>query len=141
MSNNVKLGIAVGMIVVLVTVIFLAQKAVAAFVDISVGSLNAAGIETERSFYMVPAKITNLVGAYDDGVITLNWKPIKKAKLNGYRIYRGDAQGMETIIGSSIASGFTDGNIKKGQVYYYRVMAINDLGEGMSSNAARIEAR
>jgi len=141
MTKNMQIGIALGMVTVLIVTIFLAQKAVASFIDISASSLNAAGIETERSFYMVPAKITGLAGDYDKGVIDLYWKPIKKSKLNGYRIYRGDAKGMEVIIGSSASSGFTDNDVKKGETYYYRISAVNDFGEGALSNAMEVSAK
>ena len=141
MTKNMQIGIALGMIAVLTVTIFLAQKAIASFIDISANSLNAAGIETDRSFYMVPAKITGLVGEYDSGVINLYWKPIKKAKLSGYRVYRGDGEGMEVIIGSSISSGFTDYDVKRGETYYYRISAINDLGEGIPSSAVEINTK
>lgn len=127
------------LVVVLFTVIFMAQKAIASFIDISAVSLNAAGIETDKSFYMTPAKITGLVGTYDSGVVELYWKPIKKARLNGYRIYRGDVEGGETIIGSSVSSGFSDTTARRDRVYYYRISAVNDLGEGAASNAISID--
>gem|GEM_PF-6426234 len=134
-----QIGVAIGLVAVLVTVIFMAQKAVASFIDISAVSLNAAGIETDKSFYMTPAKIMGLVGTYDNGIVELYWKPIKKARLNGYRIYRGDVEGGETIIGSSISSGFADTTAKRDRIYYYRISAVNDLGEGAISNAISID--
>ena len=139
MTKNMQIGVAVILIAVLATVIFMAQKAIASFLDISAMSLNAAGIETDRSFYMVPAKITGLVGAYNSGTVELYWKPIKKAKLNGYRIYRGNTDGGETIIGSSISSGFVDTTARPGKTYYYRISAVNDLGEGALSNSLRVD--
>ena len=138
MTKNMKLGLGLGITAILIIAIFFVQKAVLGIMQISAASLNAVGIETDQSFNMVPAKVTGLTGGMTDGNVVLNWKPLKKSKLNGYRIYRGNSRGAELIIGSSTSSGFVDSNIKKGETYYYRVSAINDLGEGALSSTISV---
>lgn len=141
MTKNMQIGLGLGLITVLVVAIFFIQKAVAGIMDISAASLNAAGIETDRSFELVPAKITGLTGNYENGHVTLSWNMIRKSKLNGYRIYRGSSKGAEMIVGSAFSSSFVDYDVEKGETYYYRVSAVNDLGEGTLSNSISIKAK
>ncbi len=114
------------------------QNVVSAFVNISTTSLNIAGIETSASFNMPPARIQGLAADVYNSSVILTWRPIMRARLNGYRIYRGDSFDNQIIIGGSLSSGFTDNNVVAGGTYYYRVTAINDLGESMPSSWVRV---
>jgi len=109
---------------------FLAKHTIAAFRELSVASLSMAGVETDASFNMAPARIIGLDSDVLNGEVVLSWKPIMKSKLNGYRVYRGKSADNQLIIGGSSQPTFTDGDVVSGEVYYYRVAAVNDLGEG-----------
>ena len=120
---------------------FLIQHTIAAFRDLSVASLNIAGIETSTSFDTVPVRITGLNADVYNGRVTLTWRPIMKSRLSGYRIYRGNASGHQFIIGGSNQPTFIDTEVKSGGTYYYRVTAINEFGEGHPSSPLRVEIR
>ena len=120
---------------------FLIQHTIAAFRDLSVASLNIAGIETSTSFDTVPVRITGLNADVYNGRVTLTWRPIMKSRLSGYRIYRGNASGHQFIIGGSNQPTFIDTEVKSGGTYYYRVTAINEFGEGLPSSPLRVEIR
>ncbi|MFA6650762.1 MAG: fibronectin type III domain-containing protein, partial [Candidatus Paceibacterota bacterium] len=104
---------------------FLAKQAIAAFMDLSRVSLNAAGIETEASFNMAPARITGISGDVQKGAVKLQWSPLTKTRLNGYRVYRGTSPDVQLIIGASNSnqSFFVDDDVEFGETYYYRVSA------------------
>ena len=75
--------------------------------------------------------------------VTLKWStPASNggASVTNYRIYRSTASGAETLlttVGST--TSFVDGNVARGTRYYYRVAAVNPLGEGaMSVEASAI---
>ena len=120
---------------------FLVQYTIAAFRDLSIASLNMAGIETSVSLDTVPVRITDLSADVRNDEVTLTWQPIMKSRLIGYRIYRGNASGHQFIIGGSNQPTFVDTEVKSGGIYYYRVTAINEFGEGRSSSPLRVEIR
>ncbi len=118
---------------------FLFKNVVLAFASISTASLNIVGIETNASFNMPPARITGLTDYVDNNSVTLTWRPIIRARLNGYRIYRGDSSDNQfIIIGGSTSASFIDNNVISGETYYYRVTAVNDLGESIPSAPIRV---
>jgi large repetitive protein len=57
--------------------------------------------------------------------------------ITGFKVYRGTAPGIETlltILGNVLS--YPDTGLTNGQIYYYRVSAINSIGEGNQSNEA-----
>lgn len=112
---------------------FLISHTLYAVRDLSVASLSAAGVETDASFSMAPARVIGLDYDIQNGDVIISWRPIMKSKLNGYRIYKGDSKDSESIIGGSTQASFTDGDVRHGETYYYRVAAVNDYGEGYLS--------
>src|SRR5262249_12478695 len=55
--------------------------------------------------------------------------------VTGYKVYRGTSSGGESLISTlGNVTSFTDGGLANGTAYYYRVSAINALGEGSLSN-------
>lgn len=118
---------------------FLAVKTFGAFYDLSRVSLNALGVETQISTEnMSPVRIARVKGEYSKGKVDLVWRAARMGNVSGYRIYRGEVSGMETIIGASSFPFFTDTDVKKGETYYYRVSAVNDIGEGFISPAEKV---
>ena len=64
------------------------------------------------------------------------------ATITGYQIYRGTSSGTETLyttVGN--VSKYKDTGTTKGRIYYYRVVAVNAIGAGSSSNEASCVAR
>ncbi len=70
--------------------------------------------------------------------ITLSWSaPVSSggSPVTGYRIYRSTSTGTETFTGTTVTStSFTDSAGSPGTTYYYRVSAVNSVGEGGLSN-------
>jgi hypothetical protein len=87
-----------------------------------------------------PSAPLNLSAMAGDQQITLTWNlPSFDGGLpiTNYRIYRGTAPGGEIFyaqIGSTLT--FPDMGLTNGQMYCYRVSAVNGIGEGPLSNEA-----
>jgi fibronectin type 3 domain-containing protein len=61
--------------------------------------------------------------------------------ITGYRIYRGASSGSETFLTSvGNVTSYKDAGTERGRVYYYKVSAVNAVGEGPKSNEASAKA-
>jgi RHS repeat-associated protein/uncharacterized delta-60 repeat protein len=96
----------------------------------------ALGDAVTLRFAGVPLAPTNLAAAYAGaGRAGLRWDGVPGDNLLGYDIYRSTdpnfVPSASTLVGSSQPqdSQFTDDNLVEG-IYYYRVVAVNDSGEG-----------
>jgi fibronectin type 3 domain-containing protein len=73
-----------------------------------------------------------------NGTVALAWSaPTSNggAGITGYRVYRGTASGGETFLTTlGAVTGFTDATVANGTTYYYKVSALNSVGEGGLSN-------
>ena len=71
------------------------------------------------------------------GAIGLSWSPPASdghSPVTGYRIYRGTTSGGETELAALVVTTtYVDSAVTVGQQYYYRVAALNAVGEGTSS--------
>ncbi|MGW4527521.1 PKD domain-containing protein [Amycolatopsis sp. NPDC004378] len=92
-----------------------------------------------------PGAPTGLTAAPGNGQVTLNWTaPASNGGVNitSYRVYRGTASGGETLLTTGGCGNLgavlscTDGGLTNGQPYYYRVSAVNSIGEGAQSAEA-----
>ena len=55
--------------------------------------------------------------------------------VTGYRIYRGTMTGGETFLTSvGLVTTYTDTTTTSGTIYYFRLTAVNAMGEGLMSN-------
>jgi parallel beta-helix repeat protein len=74
----------------------------------------------------------------DDRTVTLTWIPPSyngTYPVTNYRIYRANASGQEVFlleIGNVL--NYSDVNLTNGQAYYYKVSAVNFVGEGPQSS-------
>src|SRR6267143_4891698 len=88
----------------------------------------------------LPSAPRNLRAGASPHMASLTWQPPFSDgghSISGYRIYRGTAPGGETILNQiGVATSYDDSGLTTLQTYYYRVSALNDLGEGPLSNEA-----
>lgn len=74
------------------------------------------------------------------GKIVLSWQPPASdggVAITNYKLYRGTASGAETVyvtLGNVLS--YTDSGLGDGTTRYYKVLAVNDLGESPPSNEA-----
>jgi fibronectin type 3 domain-containing protein len=55
--------------------------------------------------------------------------------ITGYKVYRGTSSGGETLLTTlGNTTTWTDGSVTDGTTYYYKVSALNSVGEGVASN-------
>jgi PKD repeat protein len=92
-----------------------------------------------------PGAPTGLTGTAGNGQVALSWTaPASNGGVNitSYRVYRGTSSGTETLLTSGGCSSLgavtscTDTGLTNGQTYYYKVTAVNAIGEGPQSNEA-----
>jgi PKD repeat protein len=92
-----------------------------------------------------PGPPQSLTAGAGNGQVSLTWTaPASNGGVNitSYRVYRGTTSGGETLITSGGCSGLgavltcIDAGLTNGQTYYYKVSAVNALGEGPQSNEA-----
>ncbi|OIJ95754.1 hypothetical protein BIV25_20130 [Streptomyces sp. MUSC 14] len=92
-----------------------------------------------------PGAPTGLTGTAGTGQVSLSWTPPASTggeNITSYKVYRGTSSGTESLLTSGGCSGLgavtscTDTGLTAGQTYYYRVTAVNGVGEGAQSNEA-----
>jgi len=93
----------------------------------------------------VPGAPTGLTASAGNAQVSLSWAaPASNGgvSITSYRVYRGTSAGTETLLTSGGCSGLgavlscTDTGLTNGQTYYYKVSAVNAIGEGAQSNEA-----
>ena len=85
-----------------------------------------------------PGAPSGLSATSGNAQISLSWSaPVSDggSPVTGYRIYRSTSTGTETFTGVTVTStSYTDSAGSPGTTYYYRVGAVNAVGEGGLSN-------
>jgi fibronectin type 3 domain-containing protein len=88
----------------------------------------------------VPGAPTSLSAHATTGAITLSWTAPAAdggAQISGYRIYRGTVSGGEQPVKDvANVTTYQDTGLTNGVTYFYRVTAVNSVGEGAASNEA-----
>jgi fibronectin type 3 domain-containing protein len=87
-----------------------------------------------------PSAPQNLGAAPGDGTVTLTWQAPKdrgSSAIKNYRVYRGTMAGGESYL-TELGNVLTtiDKGLTNGQTYYYKVTAVNSMGEGPRSTEA-----
>ncbi len=85
----------------------------------------------------VPDRPLNLVTAPGDGQVKLSWDVPSfngGAPITQYRVYRGTDSTNLTYVGNTTGTTYTDGGLQNDKTYYYKVTAVNDMGEGALSD-------
>lgn len=107
----------------------------------------ASGYLTKNEEYTPPTNTApfapqNLQAGAGDGSVTLTWDPpvdVGGLAITNYKIYRGTSSGGETLlttVGSVLI--YTDTSVTNSRTYYYKVSAVNGVGEGHQSNEASV---
>lgn len=89
-----------------------------------------------------PAQVTGLTATSGNAQAVLNWTaPANNGSaVTSYKVYQGTTSGGETLLGSGGCSGLgnvltcTDASLTNGTTYYYKVAAVNAIGEGSQSS-------
>ena len=88
----------------------------------------------------VPTAPNGLTASGANSVVNLSWSaPTSNggSAITGYKIYRGTASGSESLLTSvGTATSYGDSAVVSGTTYYYKVTAVNGVGEGATSNEA-----
>src|SRR5262249_15309131 len=57
------------------------------------------------------------------------------AAITSYRVYRGTSTGSETLLTTlGVVTSWTDNSATNGTTYYYKISAVNSVGESAPSN-------
>lgn len=83
-----------------------------------------------------PTAPKNLTFSLYDDQINLSWDPLSEndKTITKYKIYRGTTEENMTLIANTSSTSYMDKNVIKGQTYFYRVSAVNKVGEGTKSD-------
>ncbi len=102
------------------------------------GALSNEVSATPSAPATAPAAPSGLTAAGGDGRVTLSWSAPSSnggSPITGYKIYRGTAAGGETLLATvGNVLSYQDAAVNNGITYYYRVSAVNAIGEGAMSN-------
>ena len=88
----------------------------------------------------VPSAPTMGSATPGDTQVNLTWSAPANdggASITNYRVYRSTTSGGETLLatGGNVLT-YTDTSLTNGQIYYYKVSAVNSVGEGAQSDEA-----
>jgi uncharacterized delta-60 repeat protein len=100
-------------------------------------SASGSGFALTRYRAAEPPEAPVLTAAAGNATVHLEWTSPADggSPITGYRIYRGTASGQETLLTTvGKVNSFDDSGLVNGTRYFYRVSAVNALGEGSSSN-------
>ncbi len=89
-----------------------------------------------------PSQVIGLSPTAGNTQISLNWTApaANGSAITSYKVYRGTTSGGETLLSSGGCSGLgsvltcTDTGLTNGTTYYYKVSAVNAVGEGGQSS-------
>src|SRR5437773_1332769 len=81
-----------------------------------------------------------LTATAGDGTVDLAWSAPGSdggSPITNYKIYRGGSSNGETLLDTiGDVLSYTDTSVTNGNTYYYKVTAVNEVGEGPPSNEA-----
>lgn len=84
-----------------------------------------------------PPGAPTLSASAGDAVVGLSWTVPSDggSPITGYKVYRGTASGAETLLATlGNVTTYDDPAVTNGTTYYYKVSAVNAVGEGSRSN-------
>src|SRR2546426_5886134 len=88
----------------------------------------------------VPSAPQNLQAAAGNAQVSLSWTAPSSnggSAITNYKIYRSTSSGTETLLTTvGNVNSYTDTGLTNGQTYFYKVSAVNSVGESAQSNEA-----
>ncbi len=111
----------------------------------AVNSVGEGALSSEISYIpaSVPTAPQNFAVSSGNQQLVLNWgAPLDNggATITSYKVYRSTTSGAETLLTSGGCSGLgsvltcTDSGLTNGTTYYYKISAVNSVGEGALSS-------
>ena len=101
---------------------------------------NAAGDAVEKSFTLTGVAVPDaptITLTTGDGQVSMNITDGSNngATITAHKIYRSTTTGTEVLIGTYAgASPYVDSGVTNGTTYFYKVSAVNSVGEGSQSS-------
>jgi len=121
---------------------------VRAVADGTQGAVESAGSETIEILardVFPPAPPAGLAVLAGEGVVSLSWRPAKERDLDGYRVWRRDADGAAFVaLGAGLVreTAYTDRTAAAGASYVYAVSAVDlSANESPRSESAPVAVR
>src|SRR2546427_9765989 len=114
-----------------------------------VSALNSIGEspqsnEASVALSAVPSAPQNLHARGGIGNVTLTWQAPSSnggSAITGYKIYRSTSSGIETYLTTrGNVTSYIDLGVTNGVTYFYKVSALNSIGESLQSNEASATA-
>ena len=88
----------------------------------------------------IPSAPQNLQTSAGNATVPLSWSAPSNnggSQITNYNIYRSTSSGTETLLATTgNALSYTDNTVTNGQTYFYKVSAVNSVGESSQSNEA-----
>ena len=114
---------------------------VAAVNSVGDGPLSNEASATPAAPHTAPGAPRDLVATAGDASVSLSWSPPSSdggAPITNYKIYRGTVAGGQLSLIATVPNvlSYTDSPLTNGKTYYYKVTAVNEVGEGPPSNEA-----
>jgi subtilase family serine protease len=89
---------------------------------------------------VAPSSPQNLVATAGNAQVILTWSaPLSNggSSITNYNVYRGTSSGTETLLATvGNVNSYTDTGLTNGVPYFYKVTAVNSVGESPQSNEA-----
>ena len=108
----------------------------------AVNAIGEGGLSNERSAtpsapLTVPGAPTLNSATGGNNSVSLGWSAGANggSAITGYKVYRGTVSGGETLLATlGVVTGYTDATAVNGVIYFYKLSAVNAVGEGTLSN-------
>jgi fibronectin type 3 domain-containing protein len=101
-------------------------------------SVDVVVTATPPSPAVAPSVPQNLFAEAGDARVTLTWTAPSSdggSSITNYKVYRGTSAGGEVLLTTlGNVTTYTDTGLTNGQKYYYKVSAVNNVGEGALSS-------
>ena len=103
------------------------------------------GLSVAVSVAFAPGQVTGLTARPGEGMVALSWTAPDDggSPITGYRIMRGMFENALAEAGrvDGTLTNFTDTTVQNAKGYFYAIVAVNAIGEGVASSALTVTPR